>query len=663
MHDDIYAKYVASKSPSESKEGYDFANSIKTKGLKEYRDKASNLSMIAAVVDNRPLCFAEKAGIKQIFSFLSGGKFTGVSARVVMDSAIDFEVLHLNQSIKKLLARLVSISITTDIWTSITLDPYLAVTAHGITADTFELKHVVLALRYLPGSHTADILSATLNSVLVKWKITEKYYSGTCDGAAAQQLAMDHVGLVDNAWIFWCNCHLLNLCVQDALKLVQPTLIKFRETVKGVRNSSLASESLAKFYREQNEEPKKLALDCITRWNSTLEMIKSCMRNRNGIDTLIIEPLHRTYIKMEDELDLEDIFLRKHKMIVESNLIGDVAASISVLQNADWVFAVHLVKLLKPFDDATKMLSSCMMPTLPLCLPVLNVVLSQLEAVTQVIKCEKEANVEDHLNPAYLSLFKVADQLRASVVARLDPTDSDDPCNLPLIVACYLHPGLKEFNCLSAVSEHCKQLARHQIVTEFERKIRNNIEFQDIPQRQKKSIRDVQQSQGNITPKISSCLKPSEQSKKLKLAAIASMFGSVATTLEPKCPTTIDEAINQKVLHLKGLMIEYESMTATSEDCDPLLWWKGLDSRFKPLVEFAAMYLAIPCSSTASERLFSASGLTASKLRNRLKPRNLECLTMIGQNKEILRDMGYLPKEATNEDDVEEDEETLSEND
>jgi hypothetical protein len=64
------------------------------------------------------------------------------------------------------------------------------------------------------------------------------------------------------------------------------------------------------------------------------------------------------------------------------------------------------------------------------------------------------------------------------------------------------------------------------------------------------------------------------------------------------------------------------------------------------------MYLCIPASSAASERLFSASGLTASNLRNGLTPRNLEALVMIRHNRHVLQILGLIKMPPGAEGDV-----------
>ena len=60
-------------------------------------------------------------------------------------------------------------------------------------------------------------------------------------------------------------------------------------------------------------------------------------------------------------------------------------------------------------------------------------------------------------------------------------------------------------------------------------------------------------------------------------------------------------------------------------------WWKPNEFRFPHLAPVAKSVLAIPATSTSSERLFSTAGLTVTKLRNCLKPDNVNALIFFEQ--------------------------------
>ena len=55
-------------------------------------------------------------------------------------------------------------------------------------------------------------------------------------------------------------------------------------------------------------------------------------------------------------------------------------------------------------------------------------------------------------------------------------------------------------------------------------------------------------------------------------------------------------------------------------------WWKINGSQFPDLGFLARSFLCIPATLTPSEHLFSTAGLTVTRLRNSLKPKNIDAL-------------------------------------
>ena len=64
----------------------------------------------------------------------------------------------------------------------------------------------------------------------------------------------------------------------------------------------------------------------------------------------------------------------------------------------------------------------------------------------------------------------------------------------------------------------------------------------------------------------------------------------------------------------------------------PLAWWKENASRYPKLARAAKRLLAIPATSTPSERIFSKAGFIVNKHRSSLLPKNVDTLVFLAHN-------------------------------
>lgn len=85
------------------------------------------------------------------------------------------------------------------------------------------------------------------------------------------------------------------------------------------------------------------------------------------------------------------------------------------------------------------------------------------------------------------------------------------------------------------------------------------------------------------------------------------------------------------------VMIEidkYKAEDLLDPDDDPLKWWKENSKKYPVLSRVCKKYLAIPATSSPSERLFSRAGNITTPLRNSLKPDKIDMLTFLATNAE-----------------------------
>lgn len=117
------------------------------------------------------------------------------------------------------------ISLTSDCWSSVTMDGYISLTAHFIDKD-WSLQKRVLNFSFLPPPHSGVALCDKIVSLLREWEIDNQIFSLTLDNASANDvstvLLMNQFkgSLVANGRLFHVRCcaDIVNLVVQDGLK-------------------------------------------------------------------------------------------------------------------------------------------------------------------------------------------------------------------------------------------------------------------------------------------------------------------------------------------------------------------------------------------------------------------------------------------------------------
>lgn len=118
------------------------------------------------------------------------------------------------QKVKAEVEKATAVAFTSDMWTSIHMDAYLALTCHYVNQDD-QLASVLLTVGKFGQHHTAANIAAVKASIMEEWGISKsKVMCLTTDGAANMGLCSNMLQLRHSH----CIAHNLNLVVRKAIQ-------------------------------------------------------------------------------------------------------------------------------------------------------------------------------------------------------------------------------------------------------------------------------------------------------------------------------------------------------------------------------------------------------------------------------------------------------------
>jgi hypothetical protein len=304
--------------------------------------------------------------------------------------------------IEKDLKRADDVAITHDSWTSISTKSYFTTTVHFID-DAWMLKHAVLGTIKFDGSHTGENISKELMGSKQKWRLPVPI--AVTDNAANEQKAYELL-----EWTrFGCYGHRINLVVKNALKFpdVARILGKIRKLVTFFHQSTSMADLLfdkQKLLMEGSIIGHKLIMDVVTRWNSTLHMLKRILEQIPAVSAVANDP---TITKIASSTLRNCLLTFDEQAVVED-----------------------LVTVLDPFDKATTIVCGENIPTLHKILPL----------VIKLTRISEEGNDDSP------TIKRVKQQIRKEMGNRTEPERIT-------LVACILNPYTKDLTFLNEMRD------------------------------------------------------------------------------------------------------------------------------------------------------------------------------------------------------------------
>lgn len=190
------------------------------------------------ITDLQPFSLVEDLGFRNLLNELepsyiipSRPTFTKSFLPVQFDEAVT--------KLKTLLETTEHVTLSTDGWTSINTEGYIAVTAHFITEE-WKFYPCLLTCFKFEERHTAQNLHQDLKRICTEWHISDNVYAITTDNAANIVAAVrssewEHIP---------CFAHTINLIVKDGLKLIEELRQKIKNIISYFHRSSSSKRQI-----------------------------------------------------------------------------------------------------------------------------------------------------------------------------------------------------------------------------------------------------------------------------------------------------------------------------------------------------------------------------------------------------------------------------------
>ena len=262
---------------------------------------------VAAFValDLRPLRVVEGVGFKQLMNYIEPGYV--VPSRIHVTTICRKKYTTIKEELLSSLQNIPSVALTTDIWTSRTVQAYLTVTVHFIT-DDWLMGSKVLVTREMTERHTGIHIAESLTETAKDWNLDGKVTAIVHDNASNMVLASD---LLEGWGDLPCFGHTLQLAVNAGLEINSISRLSgaCKKIVAHFKHSVVATTALHERQVTMKIPQHSLLQEVSTRWNSTYLMYERLAEQRWAIYAVIhdeqVTPSDKRYLDLTaDQWDL-----------------------------------------------------------------------------------------------------------------------------------------------------------------------------------------------------------------------------------------------------------------------------------------------------------------------------------------------------------------------
>ncbi|XP_071374223.1 E3 SUMO-protein ligase ZBED1-like [Centroberyx affinis] len=482
------------------------------------RQQITGLLVNFIVKDIRPLAAVHGEGFREMLHFFEPG-YT-VPSYATLWATITHQYDTLRENIEKEMKGR-TVSLTTDLWTSSTMEPYITVTVHYIT-DTWKLSAAYLYYA-----------RETYSCQHCPWGLLAFC---TVHDNASMNLATELCELFPKD--LGCTGHTLQLAIKAGLVLpdIAKAINAARRLVSHFRHSALATCALKKRQEQLGIKANTLQNDCPVRWNSNFDMLERLFEQRIPVQSVLAD---ETVTKPSVQKSL-------------------------AMRASQWELVEQLIPVLRPLAKATKA--------------------SDLGAIRS---------------------FKNAVRRQLETRFKLE---SDGLAESIPIVASMLDPHFKHL-------QFIPESMREDACDHLNRLLRDERE-------PPAATGENEDAQADET--VDDGAEPVMVKKNRLENDFEQLYGPHYESGRKACRyiTAAEEA--------RGYFLTPHIPTMEN----PLQWWAHNQDQFPRLAKLAQRYLAVPATSTPSERVFSLAGNTITRQQSILHPAHVDALIFLHANQE-----------------------------
>jgi hypothetical protein len=223
-----------------------------------------------------------------------------------------------DQLLNLLGSTVISIHLTTDLWTAKSNHGYIGVTATWLTSD-FTFHEVLLACNHLEYPHTGEVIRDELMRIIEQWRLQNTIFTISTDNASnmikSVRILSESLPLIKRQP---CAAHTLQLSVQEGLKHCKiihrriknlQNFFRLPKQAQRLQEAQLEINNEMASVIEDSEvatSPLDVLTDTKTRWNSTLIAWKRVLELHNAmrhVSTRLLSSRDNVSIKEGEKLE------------------------------------------------------------------------------------------------------------------------------------------------------------------------------------------------------------------------------------------------------------------------------------------------------------------------------------------------------------------------